>query len=294
MVKAIDVWYNFMTDELIKEMFGGGPGGASEVAAATKTEKLDRQLPSNKPEDMVKRMDDAGVEITMFALMTQGHSRRMKLGQAPRLIVYNDWRNLLPYYEKFPTRFRGLYGINPWTGMDGVREMEKVVKDHKGFFCGAVTHTGGFAPFDDRIWWPFYAKCVELDIPLITQCGHFAESLPEAWCNPLQIDEVAEYFPELRIIAGHTGWPFTEELKGVCLKNENVYFSMEAYMPKYYDQSMVQFMNTRGRDRCMWGSDWPVTEAKPNLAQVAEIGLKDKVIPAFLRDNAVRVFKLKV
>ncbi len=287
--KAIDVWYNFMSDKLMAEMTQH-----AEIAAATKTEHLDRKMPSNKPDDLVARMDAAGVEVTTFALMTQGHSRRMKLGQAPRMLVVNDWRDLLPYREKYPKRFRGLYGINPWTVMDGVREMEKVVKDYPDFFIGAVTHTGGFAPFDDKIWFPFYAKCVELDIPLITQCGHFAESMPEGWCHPLQIDEVAEIFPELRIVAGHTGWPWTEVLQGVVLKNQNVYFSMEAYMPKYYDPSMVKFMNTRGRDRCMWGSDWPVTEQKPNLLQVEEIGLKDSVKQAFLRDNAVRVFKLKV
>src|SRR4030043_186252 len=135
----------------------------AEVAAATKTEHLDRKMPSNKPEDLVARMDAAGVEITMLALMQQGHSRRMKLGQAPRMIVQNDWRDLLPYYEKYPQRFRGLYGINPWTVMDGVREMEKVVKEYNGFFVGSVTHTGGFRPFDNKIWFPFYAKCVELD-----------------------------------------------------------------------------------------------------------------------------------
>jgi len=288
-IKAIDVWYNYISEAKMAELLGH-----SEVAAATKTEHLDRKMPSNKPEDLVARMDAAGVEITMFALMQQGHSRRMKLGQAPRMIIQNDWRDLLPYYEKYPRRFRGLYGINPWTVMDGVREMEKVVKEYDGFFAGAVTHTGGFAPFDDKIWFPFYAKCVELDIPLITQCGHFAESLPEGYCHPLQIDEVAEIFPELRIIAGHTGWPWIEVLQGVVLKNQNVYFSMEAYLPKYYDPSMVKFMNTRGADRCMWGSDWPVTEQKPNLEQVEQLGLKDKVKQLFLRDTAIRVFKLKI
>ena len=288
-IKAIDVWYNYIPEAKMAELFGH-----AEVQAARKTEHLDRKMPSNKPDDMVARMDDAGVGITMFALMQQGHSRRMKLGQAPRMIVQNDWRDLLPYYEKYPTRFRGLYGINPWTVMDGVREMEKVVNEYNGFFVGAVTHTGGFAPFDDKIWFPFYAKCVELDIPLITQCGHFAESLPEGYCHPLQLDEVAEIFPELRIIAGHTGWPWTEVLQGVVLKNPNVYFSMEAYLPKYYDQSMVKFMNTRGADRCMWGSDWPVTEQKPNLEQVEQLGLKDKVKQMFLRDTAIHVFRLKV
>jgi len=289
MTKAIDVWYNFMPDNRIAELMGH-----DEVDAAKDREHLDRQMPSSNPGPMLERMDAAGVEVTFMAMMTQGHSRRMKLGKAPRLIVQHKVEELMPYYEANPKRFKALYGINPWTVMDGVREMERTVKEYPGFFVGAVTHTGGFAPFDDKIWFPFYAKCVELDIPLITQCGHFAESMPEGWCHPLMIDEVAELFPELKLIAGHTGWPWTEVLQGVVLKNKNVYFSMEAYMPRYYDPSMVKFMNTRGKDRCMWGSDWPVTEAKPNLEQVEQLGLKDQVKPMFLRDNAVRVFKLDV
>jgi predicted TIM-barrel fold metal-dependent hydrolase len=44
----------------------------------------------------------------------------------------------------------------------------------------------------------------------------------------------------------------------------------------------------------MWGSDWPVTEQKPNLEQVEQLGLKDQVKQMFLRYNAVCVFKLKV
>ena len=289
MVKAIDVWYNFIPDEEFAKTMGH-----DEIKAATKTEHLDRKMPSSNPDPMVERMDAAGVEITIFAQLQQGHSSRKKIGPAPRLILYNDWRKLLPYREKYPKRFRGLYGIDPWTVMDGVKEMEKLIKEYGDFFVGACTHTGGFAPFNDRIWFPFYAKCVELDIPLITQCGHFAESMPEGWCHPLMIDDVAELFPELRIIAGHTGWPWEEELQGVILKNPNVYFSMEAYMPKYWNPSMVKFMNSRGADRCMWGTDWPVTEAKPNLEQVEQLGLKDKVKQMFLRDTAIKVFKLKI
>jgi len=143
------------------------------------------------------------------------------------------------------------------------------------------------------MWFPFYSKCCELDIPVITQAGHFAEAVYENYCRPEQVDEVAMMFPELKIIAGHTGWPFTDEFIGIALKNQNVYISMEAHMPRYWEKSMVTYLQTRGAYKCMWGSDWPVTKSKDNLAQLNELGLvREKVMPLFLRENAIRIFKL--
>jgi predicted TIM-barrel fold metal-dependent hydrolase len=235
-------------------------------------------------------MDEAGVEVTLLTTIKQGHTRRMGLDNEPRLIMDVSYKEILPYLEKYPQRFRGMYGVNPWTVMDGVRELEMVVKEYG--FVGAVTIGGGFAPFNDKIWFPFYTKCVELDIPFMAQIGHFAEAFPEGAAHPLQVDDVAEIFPELRIVAGHTGWPWCDVLQAVALKRPNVYIGMEAHMPKYWEPSLVKYINSRGRDRGMWGTDWPVTEAKPNLEQLEQLGLREETMRKLLRENAIEVFKL--
>ena len=288
MTRAIDVWFNLLPPEVQEKLFS-----RPDLQLVKKVEKLDRPgglERSTSPDDLVASMDEAGVDITLLVPMKQGHGRRMRLEPESRLILDVSYRDLLPYVDAHPTRFRGLYGINPWTVMDGVREMEDVVRGHG--FVGAVTHAAGFAPFNDKIWFPFYAKCVELDIPVISQIGHFAEPLPEGHGHPLMVDEVAEIFPELRLVAGHTGWPWCDELIAVALKHPNVYVGMEAHLPKYWEPSMVRFISTRGQDKVMWGTDWPVTDAKRNLEQVQQLGLKDEVKQKLLRDNAVRVFKL--
>jgi len=78
----------------------------------------------------------------------------------------------------------------------------------------------------------------------------------------------------------------------VCLKDPNVYISTEAHLPKYYEPSLVRYINTRGQDKVMWGTDWPVTEPKRNLEQVEQLGLRDEPKSKFLHENAMRIFKL--
>jgi hypothetical protein len=207
-----------------------------------------------------------------------------------RLLLDMTVEDILPFIEGYPDRFRGLYGINPWLGMDGVREMEKMVKDYG--FVGANIHAAGFAPINDKVWYPFYTKCCELDIPVIAQIGHYGEPMRQSYGHPLLIDEIALDFPELRFIGGHTGWPWSDVLMAEALKNENVFVSMEAHLPKYWEPSMVKYIDTRGRDKCMWGTDFPVTSPKRSLAQVADHGFREETLKKFLRNNAIDVFKL--
>ena len=60
-------------------------------------------------------------------------------------------------------------------------------------------------PINEKEWWPFYTKCAELDVPVIFQVGHSAEFMPSACGKPILLDDIAIWFPELRLIGGHTG-----------------------------------------------------------------------------------------
>ena len=285
-IKAIDVWVNEWDSETAKKFCD-----STEMQYVLGVEKIDSHAFALTPEELVAEMDEAGVEKALIAEMQQGHSFRMGAGYSTdRMALEFSYKHGLIYTDKYPNRFGLLYGINPWKMMEGVRELETAVKEYG--FVGAATHVASFAPFNDKIWYPFYAKCCELDIPVISQIGHFGEMMSQDFGRPLYIDEVARHFPELRIVAGHTGWPWCDELISIALKNPNVYISMEAYLPRYWEPSMVKYLDTRGRDKCMWGTDLPITRPKQNLEQVMNLGLREQTLKAFLRNNAIRVFKL--
>ena len=47
-----------------------------------------------------------------------------------------------------------------------------------------------------------------------------------------------------------------EELISVCYKWDNVYFGVDAWMPKYMKPEIIHYINSRmGQDRCLWGTN---------------------------------------
>src|SRR5438093_503265 len=73
------------------------------------------------------------------------------------------------------------------------------------------------------------------------------------------IDQVALDFPELVIVGGHIGYPWTEEMVAVARKHENVYIDTSAYTSKRYPPELVRYMTSRsGRRKVMFGSNYPM------------------------------------
>ena len=139
--------------------------------------------------------------------------------------------------------------------------------------------------------YPLYAKCVELDIPVSMQVGHVLEAMPSEHARPISLDRIASDFPDLKMVGAHTGWPWVEELISVCYKWDNVWFGIDAWMPKYLKPEIIHYINSRmGQDRCLWGTNglpW-----KESLDQVESLGLKEETKKKLLRDNAIQLFKL--
>jgi predicted TIM-barrel fold metal-dependent hydrolase len=233
----------------------------------------------------------------MLALMDDAHVERVFITQCKMWSYWNKWmymdtqlEDVLQYTERYPDRFVGLAGYNPFRIKESLREIEKAIKEHD--FKGVYVHIYGFdIPLSDAKMYPLYAKCVELDIPVSMQVGHVLEAMPSEGGRPIYLDRIACDFPDLNIIGAHTGWPWVEELISVCYKWENVWFGVDAWMPKYLKPEIVQFINSRlGRDRCLWGTNglpW-----RESLKQIDELGLKDGVKQKLLRENAVELFKL--
>ena len=105
------------------------------------------------------------------------------------------------------------------------------------------------------------------------------------------LDRIACDFPTLKIVGAHTGWPWVDELLSVCYKWDNIWLGIDAWMPKYLNPSIIQFINSRlGRERCLWGTNglsW-----SESLRQLDELNLKPEVKQRLIRDNALELFKI--
>jgi len=241
--------------------------------------KIDRQLYEGETvEGILRRMDRAGIEKGFLI--------------APALGIWNvPYEKIAQAVGKYPDRFHGLAGINPEERMDGVRKLERGVREY-GFIGAHVCPHWFKTPPNDRIYYPFYAKCVELDIPIEIQIGHSAQTYLPTVAHPMTLDDIAIYFPELKIIGIHIGWPWVDQAIAVALKHPNVYLGSDAHAPKYWDPKFVHFLNTRGKDKVIFGTDFPVIDFERAKREIDEIEFRKGVKEKFLRENAIRVFKL--
>lgn len=279
-IKAIDIMYYVATPEFMAKW-----DKAKEGELVCRMERSIGGLPRYESiEKMIELMDEADVE-------------KVFISQCKMWSYWNKWmyfdtqlKDVVQYTEKYPDRFVGLAGYNPFRIKESVKEIELAVKEYG--FKGVYVHIYGFdIPLHDAKMYPLYAKCVELDIPVSMQVGHVLEAMPSEVARPIYLDRIACDFPDLKIVGAHTGYPWVEELISVCYKWENVWFGVDAWLPKYWSPSIIQYINNRlGADRCIWGTNgipW-----KEFRKQIDELNLREETKRKLLRDNAIELFKL--
>jgi predicted TIM-barrel fold metal-dependent hydrolase len=176
--------------------------------------------------------------------------------------------------------------------MQAVKELDRAVKQ-LGFKALRVIPWLWGRPPNDKHYYPLYVKCIELGIPFCTQVGHTGPLMPSETGRPVPyLDEVALTFPELTIVGGHIGHPWTEEMIGLAWKHERVYIDTSAYLPAYYPEPLIKFMNSYGKDKVLFGTNFPQLALDRCASGALELKLKPEARAAFLYGNARRVFGL--
>lgn len=239
-------------------------------------------------EAMLAAMDAAGTERAFLVAAKVGVKHHPACYHVPYELVADA-------VQKYPARFCGLGGVDPTEGMHGVRALEHAVREYG--FIGAHTYPHWFelAP-DHARYYPFYAKCVELDIPIQMQVGQsmiYDASYPRrSTGRPITLDAVACDFPELKIVGIHVGIPWADEMIAMAWKHANVYIGCDAHRPSYWPEAFIKYMNSYGQDQVIFGTDFPVLPFERTRADFEAIALKPEVKRKVLRDNALRLYKL--
>lgn len=193
-----------------------------------------------------------------------------------------------------PDRFFGSYEANPNRGMEEVRA---IVAMHKEFDIKAVTASPAMicppVPVNDKKWYPIYAKLVELDIPFCPCMGVPGPRVPLGPQKVELLDEVLWFFPELRIVTRHGCEPWTDLACKLMLKYPNLHYMTSAFAPKHYPPGVIDFANKRGSSQLLYAGYFPMGLSLDRIfSELPDVPLRDHVWPLFLRDNAIRVFKL--
>lgn len=239
-------------------------------------------------EDYLGKMDNAGIDRSLLIAVRAGDIRVRGSFEIP-------YQRVEEVCKQHPDRFSGLAGIDPFRGMQGIRELEQAVKEY-GFVGAHLYPHWCELPPDHAKYYPYYSKCCELDIPIMMQVGqnlvYSRERRLPSVGRPICLDQVAIDFPELSLIGIHIGVPWTDEMLAMCWKHENVYTAGDAYAPRYWPAQFTHYANTYGRHKVMFGTDWPVVDPERAVTEVDALNLRDESRQLLMRDNALRVFKL--
>ncbi len=200
---------------------------------------------------------------------------------------------------RYPERFIGFAGVDPLKGMRAVHELQHAITDLglRGLSLEPFEYQ---LPPNDKKYYPLYAKCAELGVPVALHCSlNFARGIRMEYGRPTYLDEVAVDFPELTLIASTPGWPWVAELVAVAWRNPNVYIKIAAMRPKYFAYPntgwgpLLHYGNTVLQDRVLFASAWPLLPLERSIAEVRALPLKEAVVEKWLWNNGARLLGLE-
>ena len=202
--------------------------------------------------------------------------------------------NGLEARRRYPDRFVLGMSVNPNDIMGALRQIEEAVSEHD--VVNTMVFPSGCVPqvaIDSPLMYPVYAKCVELDLPICVNGGIVGPRMPSWPQEVFRFDQVCYDFPELRVVMRHGAEPWEELAVKLMLKWPNLHYMPSAFAPKHYPKAIIDYANTRGADKIMYAGYYPMGLSLERIfTEMPNVAFRDHVWPKFLRDNAIRVFKL--
>lgn len=197
--------------------------------------------------------------------------------------------------RRYPGRVFFSLEIDPNDITGAVRKIRATHEEHG--LSAVTTFPAGCVPqvpVSDRRYYPIYQTCIDLDIPIISNAGIPGPRVPAECQNVMHFDQVCYDFPELRIVMRHGAEPWEELAVKLMLKWPGLYYMPSAFAPKYYPEAIIKYANSRGSDKIMYAGYFPAGLTLERIfTEMPNVGLKEDVWPKFLRENAIRVFKLE-
>ncbi len=161
-----------------------------------------------------------------------------------------------------------------------------------------------FYPADIRLN-SLYAFCEKNNHPVVIHTG-----LLEMGCrgilkqtHPLNVDDVAYNFPDLKIVIAHMGNPWLMDCGAVLCKNKNVYADISGYFTEdktiskdeieFFIKEMTNLKNfIGGFEKILFGTDYPLYNQKEYLQAVRLFPLTGREKKLVFWKNANMIYNL--
>ena len=275
---VVDAWVN-----LIPEAFAARWAARDEQQGAVQLFGSDLAK-SPTVEGLLEAMDDAGIQT---GVLTSGLSDPERAHRKGGFAA----EDFIAIAEEHPGRFL----VSPTVDRaakpgDNVRRIRELAQ-HPSVVLGRVTPLVEQYELSHRLYYPFYAACEELGLPVSINVGIPGPQVRSRCQDPVLLEDVLIDFPKLTIIGAHMGHPYEALLIQYMLKWPQLHLMTSAYLATYMDPALVTFMDSsRGRGRVLFASDHPVLPAKKALDAARRLPLSDEGMALFLGGTAERLF----
>ncbi|MEO8200605.1 MAG: amidohydrolase family protein [Gemmatimonadota bacterium] len=248
-------------------------------------------------ERLVQLMEDPGA---LLKVMDASGIQRVGLINYPSqdLMGFDDSTNdfAARYASSAPERLLPFGGVHPRFTKDPTGDVDRLID--LGIRCFKIHPPHQLFPANaytsglDSLA-AIYRRLEERGVPVMIHTG--TSIFPGArskWGNPLEIDDVAIDFPDLRILMAHGGRPFwMEEAFFVLRRHKNVNLELSGIPPARILEYFPRLSEIA--HKTFWGTDWPspgVKDMKQNLDQFLALPLSSEVQRAILSENSLRLF----
>ena len=267
-LKVIDVWAQHPTKRFISEPF---------------FDSLKKWTGQN--------FQDISLELTLHAMKSAGVNKSLiSAWYGPNgPLISNE--EVLEITIQHPDLFVGIASADLRDPVKAVRTLRKYVTEH-GFKGLRIVQWLWELPCTHPLYYPLYAACVELNVPVCLQVGLTGPLRSSESGRPLHIERIALDFPDLKIVCGHIGYPWQVEMIAFATKFTNVYIDTSAYLPKRYPSELVAYMKSHGRHKVMFGTNYPMLTPEACLKELSILGLDQETTELFLHKNARKIFAI--
>jgi len=164
----------------------------------------------------------------------------------------------------------------------------------------------GYEPFypADRKLAPAYELAEAYDVPVMIHTGDtYAKTGKVKYSHPINVDEAAVDFPNVKFVICHLGNPWFRDCMEVVYKNENVFTDMSGLTLGGFTDRFEAFMRQQLKEMLLWGveptkvlygTDWPLITMEAYLQFVEELRLPSRDKDLMLYENTAALFKLDV
>lgn len=184
-----------------------------------------------------------------------------------------------------------------------LREIADYLKD--GLVKGLKLYPGyePFYPYDPRCR-VLYDLALEFDVPVMIHTGDtYARSAKLRYAHPLNVDDVAADFPDLKLVACHMGNPWLRDCMEVVYKNRNAFTDISGLVLGDFKSNYEKFMQRQIKEMIMfagdpnyllYGTDWPISSMRSYVKFADSLKLTEDKKEMIFWKNAAALFNIPV